>query len=209
MGTLTQLRGGCRLPADGEQGAERSDAVAAKRTPRQVAAPGAPPAPRKGAGLGRLRFRVTLALLLALMVAGLASTEGAVLLQRALRTPTADDIAQRVCTAYLTQDYGLLVSQIDPATILPNVTTPWDAQAQAALVGQLHIEDAALGQVTHCTYLELAASKGQQPANTRQYLFSMQRAKLYSTGMDFNRQGDASWLIARDSDFLGVPAGSQ
>jgi hypothetical protein len=180
--------------------------AARARSPHQAPGSPAPDAPRMG--LGRLRLRVTLALLLALTVSGLASAEGAALLQRALRTPSADDIAQRICTAYLAQNYDLLASQIDPATIAPNVTAPWDAHAQAALLEQLHTEDAALGRVTHCAYSALAFGAGPRPATTRQYLFSMQRAKPYSTGMNLNRQADGGWLIARDSDFLGVPAGA-
>lgn len=178
------------------------------RSPRQAQGSPAQDAPRGGIGLRRVRLRVTLALLLALTVSGLAATEGAVLLERALRTPSADDIAQRICTAFLDQNYDLLVSQIDPATIAPNVNTPWDAHAQAALVAQLNTEDEALGRVTQCTYKAFAFGNGPQAATTRQYLFSMQRTKLYSTGMNLVRQGDGSWLIARDSDFLGVPASS-
>ena len=37
----------------------------------------------------------------------------------------------------------------------------------------------------------------------------MQRAKLYTTGMNFVRQSDGGWLIARDSDFLGLPVETQ
>jgi hypothetical protein len=58
----------------------------------------------------RLRLRVTLALALLLLVGGIISAIGASLLQQALRTPTADDIAQRVCTAYQRQDYDLLLA---------------------------------------------------------------------------------------------------
>ncbi len=175
---------------------------------KAVAAPPAVAPSRKGIGIGRTRLRVALALALALMLVGLASTEGAVLLQRALRTPSADDIAQRICTAYQTENYSLLVNQIDPATIPPNVTTPWDAQAQAALADQLHTEDAALGKVTRCSYSALTVTGGQQAATLRQYHFLLQRAKLYSTAMNLKRQSDGSWLIARDNDFLGVPVGS-
>jgi len=182
--------------------------AAPARSPRQAQGSPAQDAPRGGISLRRLRLRVTLALLLALTVSGLAATEGAVLLERALRTPSADDIAQRICTAFLDQNYDLLVSQIDPAMIAPNVNTPWDAHAQAALMAQLHTEDEALGRVTQCTYKAFAFGSGPQAATTRQYLFSMQRAKLYSTGMNLDRQGDGSWLIARDSDFLGVLANS-
>lgn len=124
--------------------------------------------------------------------------------------PTADDIAQRVCTAYQTQNYDLLANQIDPAKIAPTVTTPWDSSARTAFIDQLHTEDDALGKVTRCTYSSLAFTigNGLQPVTKRQYLFTMQRDKLYSTGMNFVHESDAGWLISRDSDFLGVPVGS-
>jgi hypothetical protein len=154
--------------------------------------------------VGRLRLRVTLALALLLVIGGANAAIGASLLQQALRTPTADDIAQRVCTAYLRQDYDLLLAQIDPAPIPPTVPGPFDAAARNALQGQLRALDGSAGSVTQCVYKEVSAAG--QPANLRQYLYSMQRRVLYTQAMDLARQSDGSWKLTRASDLLGGPA---
>jgi hypothetical protein len=188
--------------------------VAGKRS----AAPSAPPARaqpqpaetparRAASSVGRTRLRVTLALALALVAAGLGAAEAATLLQRALRTPTADDIAQRICTAYERQDYDLLLSQIDPTPIPPAVPGPFDAGAKAALVGELRAEDGSAGPVTQCSYKVLVVNAPAPPADQRQYFFSMQRGVLYTSLMTLARQHDDTWLIQRDSNFLGAPAG--
>jgi hypothetical protein len=155
--------------------------------------------------MGRLRLRVTLALALLLMVGGVIAAIGASLLQQALRIPTADDIAQRVCTAYQRQDYDLLLAQIDPAPIPPAVPGPFDAAARNALEDQLRALDAAAGAVTHCSYKELTGG-ARQPADQRHYFYSMQRHVLYTMAMSLTSQPDGSWKLTRDSDFIGGPA---
>jgi hypothetical protein len=160
---------------------------------------------RASIDVGRLRLRVTLALALLLLVGGVISAIGASLLQQALRTPTADDIAQRICTAYQRQDYDLLLAQIDPTPIPPAVPGPFDAAARNALESQLRALDAVARDVTQCSYKELAAG-ARQPADQRHYLYSMQRGVLYTMAMSLTSQPDGSWKLTRDSDFLGGPA---
>src|SRR5262249_19691014 len=152
----------------------------------------------------RLRFRVTLLLALLLLLLGLAGAEGAVLLQHALRMPSADDIAQRVCTIYLRQDYDLLLDQIDPTPLPPVHSDPFNAEARRALLDQLKNLDASAGKVKRCGYEALAFDTGAQPPPLqRQYLFTMERNATYTTVMTLARQSDGSWKVSRDSNFLG------
>jgi len=161
----------------------------------------------------QVRLRLTLALALALLLIGAAGAESAVLLERALRIPTAADIAQRVCTAYQRQDYDLLLDQIDPAPV-PGMSGPFDRNAKNTLVSQLKALDAQAGAVTSCTYTELAAGQAsgqaaqQQVPARRQFLFSMKRARgsLYTAPMTLLQQADGGWKVSRASSFIGGTA---
>lgn len=161
---------------------------------------------------GRVRLRLTLALALALCLLGVAGAESAALLQRALRIPTADDIAQRVCTAYQRHDYDVLLQTIDPATAPPEVPGPFDAAAKAELTGQLKALDAQAGPVASCSFKAMALDAQAQAADHRQYIFSMTRghgqAVIYTTLMTLVRQADGNWLVARTSNFVGGPGGA-
>ena len=157
----------------------------------------------------RLRFRVTLALALLLLLLGLAGSEGAVLLQHALRTPSADDIAQRVCTIYLREDYTFLLDQIDPTPLPPAHSDPFNPEARRALLDQLKNLDTSAGKVKRCGYKALTFdTSAQPPPRQRQYLFTMERNTTFTTVMTLALQSDGSWKISRDSNFLGGAAPS-
>jgi hypothetical protein len=85
------------------------------------------------------------------------------------------------------------------------VPGPFDTSARNTLKDQLRALDAAAGNVTRCSYKELAGAAGQ-PASPRQYSYSMQRGVLYTMAMYLARQPDGSWKFTRASDFLGGPA---
>jgi hypothetical protein len=158
----------------------------------------------------RVRRRLTLALALALLLIGAAGAESAALLQRALRIPTAEDIAQRVCTAFQQRDYDLLLDQIDPAPVPPAVPGPFDPNARSALASQLKALDAQAGAVTTCQYTELAANgqgRQQGPAQL-QFIFSMKRAHgaVYTAPMTLVQQTDGGWKVSRASSFTGAAA---
>lgn len=186
--------------------------AASPAAPSKRAAGGKKPA----TSIGRVRLRLTLFLALLLCLLGLAGAEGASLLQRAIRIPTADDIAQRVCTAYQRQDYDLLAQTVDPAATPPEVPGPFDAAAKADLTGQLKALDAQAGPVAACSYKAVAfdvQGQGQtQATDHRQYIFTMTRGHgqsvAYTTLMTLVRQRDGSWLVSRTSNFVGGPGGA-
>jgi hypothetical protein len=151
---------------------------------------------------------VTLTLALLLLLLGLAGAKSVALLQDALRTPSADDIAQRACTIYQRQDYNFLLDQIDPTPLPPAYPNPFDANARHALLDQLESLDASVGKVTQCSYRALTFDNNDQSsqANQRQYVFTMERSTTYTTVMTLARQPDGSWKISRDSNFFGGPA---
>lgn len=147
------------------------------------------------------RLRVTLALAILLMATGIAGAYAASLLQTALKPPTSEDMAQLVCTAYIHQNYDLLIQQID-TTPAPPATGPFDA---AALRKQLRGADASEGTVRSCTYARLPNATAS--ATSIQYAFSMHRSRLTATigaVMTIVRQPDGTWKISRNSDFLGT-----
>ncbi len=181
------------------------------------AASPAPPATtssrrRRGIGIRRVRLRLTLSLALLLCLLGIAGAESAALLLRALRIPTADDIAQRVCTAYQRQDYDVLVQAIDPAASPPEVPGPFDAAARADLTGQLKALDTQAGPVTVCSFKALVSDAQAQATDHRQYIFTMTRGHgqpmVYTTLMTIVREADGSWLVTRTSNFVGGPGGA-
>ena len=155
--------------------------------------------------------QLTLALALVLLLLGVAGGGSISLLRYAMREPTADDIAQLVCNAYLRQDYTLLVDHIDPTPAPPDNPGAFDANAKDALRAQLQGLDASAGKVTKCT--EKSFSFGNTSAATPdqvQYAFIMTRAtnpdKPFNTLMTLVRASGKGWLISRNSNFLGTQA---
>jgi hypothetical protein len=157
-------------------------------------------------------------LVVVLLLLGVAGAGSYQLLQQVTRMPTAADIAERVCTAYTTQNYQLLVSQIDPAqvpeaTSTPGVissTGPFDTAAQNQLISALQGLDKSDGIVTSCQQRQIVVngSTGSSGSGGTQFVFLMHRADspkvTYSFLMNFVQSG-GTWMIKRDSNFIGVP----
>jgi hypothetical protein len=145
--------------------------------------------------------------LLALGTVGLASLS---LFQFGARTSAQQDTLQRICTAYQTQNYDLLVAQIDPTPIPPAVPDPFTDAAKQAILSELQALDTSAGTVTQCQAHRLVfASVSADPTHVP-YGFTLIRArdpsKQISLTMTLVRQSNGDWKIARDSDFLGIGA---
>jgi hypothetical protein len=135
------------------------------------------------------------------------------LLQQVTRQPTAADLAESVCTAYKTQNYQLLIDQIDPTPVAETTATPgiissngtFNSAAQSQLTSALKSLDNRAGTVTSCQQRQILfkSSPGNPP--TEQFVFLMHRSNVtYSLLMNFVQRGGV-WKVARDSNFIGVP----
>lgn len=155
-------------------------------------------------------------LFIVLMLLGGAGAGSYLLLQQVTRNPTAADVAQRVCTAYTTQNYQLLIDQIDPAPItgqnsLPTGVSssgPFTSQVKSELVDILKALDASAGPVTSCQQHQLAFKGTSAHPTSIQFVFTMHRADTpkvtYSAVMNFVRS-NGTWKITRDSNFTSTP----
>ncbi|MFI5273391.1 MAG: hypothetical protein ACHQ4H_10215 [Ktedonobacterales bacterium] len=147
----------------------------------------------------RPAIRVTLALMSTLLVLGGLGAGSFLLLTYAQRPTTQDDLAQRVCTAYQTRNYDLLVANVDPTPIKPAAPGAFTAAAQKAITTNLQALDAQSGAVTQCHFSTL----GVLAAGHQHVGFDLTRAHSAKTSlvMDFVHQPDGQWKIARDSQF--------
>jgi hypothetical protein len=148
-----------------------------------------------------------------LILLGVAGAGSFSLLQQVTQVPTAADIAERVCTAYTTQNYQLLIDQIDPAPVAEATTTPgiisstgtFDTTSQNQLINALKALDTSAGIVTSCQQHQIVF----QGSASVQFVFTMHRSDspsvTYSSVMHFVQHG-GTWMVARDSNFTGVPA---
>ncbi|PWT71979.1 MAG: hypothetical protein C5B60_10165 [Chloroflexi bacterium] len=139
-----------------------------------------------------------------------------ILLEQATRTPTVTDIAQGVCNAYTTQNYQLLINQIEPGPItggssLPNgfnLSGPFDSNAKSQLTSALQTLDRNYGRVTSCQQRQLRYQGAAVNTGRAQFIFVMHRSGtpdvVYSCLMNFT-QASGTWLITRDSNFIGTP----
>jgi hypothetical protein len=155
-------------------------------------------------------------LFILLILLGGAGAVSYVLLEQVTRNPTAADVAQRVCTAYTTQNYQLLIDQIDPTPIagqgiLPSSVSssgPFSSQVKSELVDTLKSLDASAGPVTSCQQHQLAFKGSSARPTSIQFVFTMRRADTpkvtYSAVMNFVRR-NGTWMITRDSNFTGTP----
>ena len=176
----------------------------------ETGAPARSPLPRRRGGSATLRLTLLLMIaLLALGVVGLASLS---LFQFTLHTSpplTQNDTVQRICTAYQTRNYDLLVAQIDPSPIPPANTGPFSDAAKRALIGELQALDASDGPVTRCQVQRLTFNNLPPDPTRAQYSFTITRAydlsKQFTLMITLVHQPDGSWKIARDSNFLGTP----
>jgi hypothetical protein len=142
------------------------------------------------------------------LLIGAAGAGAMQLLQHAMRTPTADDAAQLVCTAYTTQSYDTLLSVVDPTPVPPTQAGSFDAAAKVSLANALKELDAGSGDVTSCSYKQLKFNNLAQTGPTLQYILTMRRANVtvdISMQIKLVRQPDGSWKVSRDSDFTGIP----
>jgi hypothetical protein len=165
-------------------------------------------------GHGRLVLWLTLVVVLSLL--GGAGAGSYVLLEQVTRPPTVTDIAQRVCTAYTTQNYQLLINQIDSGPItggssLPNgfnLSGSFDSNAKNQLTSALKSLDANFGMVTSCQQHQLVYPGTVNPGVVR-FIFVMHRSGtpnvVYSCLMNF-KEASGSWTITRDSNFIGTPS---
>lgn len=160
-------------------------------------------APRSGSA-GRVTL-VLLVVLVALGVLGAGSMwalNGSQVPAVASTLSPQDQLATRICTAYQTHNYDLLIANIDPAPVPPTAPTDFTAAAQKAFGANLKALDSQSGAVTQCSFKQIApVSAGHQ-----HYGFQMTRAKgRQSTQvMDFVQEKDGTWKIARDSQFTPV-----
>jgi hypothetical protein len=137
------------------------------------------------------------------------------LLEQATRAPTITDIAQSVCTDYTTQNYQLLINQIEPGPItggssLPNgfnLSGQFDSNAKSQLTSALQSLDRSSGRVISCQQHQLTYHGSAANPSRAQFIFQMHRSgtpKVYSSLMNFT-QASGTWLITRDSNFVGTP----
>lgn len=164
-------------------------------------------------GHGRLVLWIVLVIVLSLL--GGAGAGSYALLEQVTRTPTVTDIAQRVCTAYTTQNYQLLIDQIDSGPItggssLPNgfnLSGPFDSNARNQLTSALKSLDTNFGRVTSCQQHQLVYQGTANPSVVR-FIFVMHRSGtpnvVYSCLMNFT-EASGSWMVTRDSNFIGTP----
>jgi hypothetical protein len=165
-------------------------------------------------GHGRLVLWMVLVIVLSLLGGAGAGSYG--LLEQVTRTPTVTDIAQRVCTAYTTQNYQLLVNQVDSGPVtggstLPNgfnLSGPFDSNAKNQLTNALKTLDTDFGRVTSCQQHQLVYQGTANPSVVR-FIFVMHRSGtpnvVYSCLMNFS-EASGSWMITRDSNFIGTPS---
>jgi hypothetical protein len=168
---------------------------------------------------GRNVLGLWMVLVTILLLLGVAGAGSFALLQQVTRMPTAADIAQRVCTAYTTQNYQLLINQIDPTPVAEPTTTPgeissngsFDTTAQNQLISTLKGLDKSAGIVTSCHQRQIVFTGSAANPGSVQFVFLMQRAGTsngtssgtYSSLMNFVQHSD-TWMVARDSNFIGT-----
>ncbi len=155
-----------------------------------------------------LAWSFTLALALALAFVGVAGVRAEALFQHALRTPTASDIAAQVCTAYTTQNYDLLLRNVDPAPIPPAAPGPF---SPATLRDELRTIDSREGKAVNCTYKALVAPTGTTTRGTSlaQVAVSVRRAHASQPdGILLTLHlKSGHWLISRESTLTASAAG--
>ena len=152
-------------------------------------------------------------LVIVLILLGVAGAGSFALLQQATRQPTAADLAESICTAYKTQNYQLLIDQIDPTPVAESTTTPgiisstgaFNTAAQNQLTSDLKGLDKSAGTVTSCQQRQILFKSSSGNPASAQFVFLMHRSNVtYSLLMNFVQRGGA-WKVARDSNFIGVP----
>ncbi len=156
---------------------------------------------RRSVSAGRVTVALIVVLLLmgALGAASLWALNGA---QVSAPTSSEDQLAARICTAYQTRNYDLLIANIDPAPVPPTAPTAFTDAAQKAFAANLRALDTQSGAVTQCGFKQISGVSGGH----LHYGFTMTRAKGRQSTlvMDFVQEKDGTWKIARDSQFTPV-----
>ncbi|HKS70370.1 MAG TPA: hypothetical protein VJQ45_08115 [Ktedonobacterales bacterium] len=165
---------------------------------QQVGAKGTGGAQKPGSAGG-----VTITLIVVLLVVGALGAVSLWALDSApgvAPTSSQDQLAGRVCTAYQTRNYDLLIANIDPTPVPPTQPLPFSDAAKKSLTSTLQAQDSQQGAVTQCSFQQLPGGA----ADHVQYGFAMTRAKgsKFTPVMNFVRQKDGTWKIARNSQFL-------
>lgn len=157
------------------------------------------------AGTARLRasrvLRLTLALALVLLLAGLAGLEAAALLEAALRPPLPGDEASAVCDYLLSRDYEALAGEMDPAPAGAST----DPFTQEAFVAQLRALDAREGTVRTCALRQLGADSD---GATVLYSLTLRRTRILDplgSLVVVHRRSDGRWVLSRSSTFYDAP----
>lgn len=154
--------------------------------------------------------RQTLALMLTLLLLGGAGFTALGLLHYAMRTPTADDTAALVCTAYKTQNYDALIARVDPnfrGQVGPSGL--FDTNAKNQLKNFLTADDNKYGKVKTCSYSETSDTR-TQAGEVKTYNMIIQRSPQSQPGtltIYIVKETNGQWYLTRGSDF-GMPQGS-
>lgn len=172
---------------------------------REQAEQGAGTRAARGAHKSGAAGRVTIVLIVALLAVGALGAGSLWALNNApLVAPTSsqDQLAGRVCTAYQTRNYDLLIANIDPTPVPPTAPTAFNDNAKAAFVAYLRSLDSQNGPVTHCTFKQIS----DVSAGHLHYGFTITRAKGRQSTlvMDFVQEKDGTWKLARDSQFTPI-----
>ena len=145
--------------------------------------------------------------MLALLLLGGAGFAAVGLLHHAMRTPTADDTAAFICTAYKTQNYDALIARVDPnfrGQIGPS--GPFDANAKKQLKSLLTADDNKYGKVKTCSYSETSDTH-TQAGEIVMYNMIVQRSPQSQPGtliVYVVKETNGKWYLTRGSDF-GMP----
>jgi len=150
---------------------------------------------------------LTLILVLLLVVVGVGAYEASELLRQAIRPLTPNDLAALTCTAFTTQNYGLLTTQIDPAPVAQAASGTFNSQQVVNRLTQL---DAALGRVSRCGYSPVGDASLTPGSNRQSYVLEMWRTHTPTipSGVTLivRKTAAGRWMISRESNFLTTAA---
>lgn len=146
---------------------------------------------------------LTLILAGALALAGVGAVQASGLLQHALRTASAGDLAAQVCTDLTTQNYHALTSQIDPSSDLPSTPSDLDPATAAAA---FQTRDSSAGKVSTCQYQQVSFVSSSSHGAVANYALTIRRGQQQASQslvLVLIQQPDGTWKIARSSNLLG------
>jgi hypothetical protein len=141
-------------------------------------------------------------LALALALVGVGALQASGLLQDAIRTASAGDLAAAVCTELKTQHYSALIGQIASAT---DPSANQGALDPATAASALNALDASGGDITACQARQLSFVAASSYGPVANFALTIQRA--HQTGpqtlmLVLAQQSDGTWKIARSSKLV-------